>query len=82
VHSAIPPFDRLSTDAPGNLTIKQGNIVMANSMDLMTINEVEPIYVTLGSRSSLPAVKRYMAQGKLPCARGRRTKPRAKKSEP
>ena len=30
----------------GNLTVKQGNVVTANSMDLMTINQVEPIYVT------------------------------------
>jgi multidrug efflux system membrane fusion protein len=50
----------------GNLTVKQGNVVMANSMDLMTINEVEPIYVTFAvPESQLPAIKRYMALGKL-----------------
>jgi multidrug efflux system membrane fusion protein len=50
----------------GNLTVKQGNVVMANSMDLMTINEVEPIYVTFSvPEAQLPAIKRYMAQGKL-----------------
>jgi membrane fusion protein, multidrug efflux system len=50
----------------GNLTVKQGNVVMANSMDLMTINEVEPIYVTFSvPESQLPAIKRYMALGKL-----------------
>ena len=30
----------------GNLTVKQGNVVTANNMDMMTINQVEPIYVT------------------------------------
>ncbi len=30
----------------GNLNVKEGNVVNANSMDLMTINQVEPIYVT------------------------------------
>src|SRR5207302_2181502 len=51
----------------GNLTVKQGNVVMANSMDLMTINEVEPIYVTFSvPEAQLPAIKRYMAMGKLP----------------
>ena len=30
----------------GNLNVKQGNVVTANSMDMMTINQVEPIYVT------------------------------------
>jgi multidrug efflux system membrane fusion protein len=51
----------------GNLTVKQGNVVTANNMDLMTINQVEPIYVTFAvPESQLPAIKRYMAQGKLP----------------
>jgi multidrug efflux system membrane fusion protein len=51
----------------GNLMVKQGNVVTANNMDLMTINQVEPIYVTFSvPESQLPAIKRYMAQGKLP----------------
>jgi len=51
----------------GNLTVKQGNVVMANNMELMTINQVEPIYVTFAvPESQLPAIKRYMAAGKLP----------------
>jgi membrane fusion protein, multidrug efflux system len=50
----------------GNFVVKPGNIVMANSMELCTINQVEPIYVTFGvPESQLPAVKQYMAQGKL-----------------
>ena len=50
----------------GNLTVKQGNIVTANSMELMTINKVQPIYVTFSvPEAQLPAVKKYMAQGRL-----------------
>jgi len=51
----------------GNLTVKNGNVVMANSMDLMTINQVEPIYVTFAvPEAQLPAIKKYMESGKLP----------------
>ena len=51
----------------GNLTVKQGNIVTANSQELMTINQVEPIYVTFSvPEAQLTAIKRYSAQGKLP----------------
>jgi len=51
----------------GNLAVKQGNIVAANTMDLMTINEVEPIYVTFSvPEANLPEIKRFMADGKLP----------------
>jgi multidrug efflux system membrane fusion protein len=51
----------------GNLAVKQGNIVAANTMDLMTINEVEPTYVTFSvPEANLPDIKRYMANGKLP----------------
>ncbi|HXI44074.1 MAG TPA: efflux RND transporter periplasmic adaptor subunit, partial [Bryobacteraceae bacterium] len=51
----------------GNIMVKQGNIVAANTMDLTTINQVEPIYVTFSvPESKLPDIKRYMAVGKLP----------------
>ena len=30
----------------GNLAVKQGNVVNANTVDMMTINQVQPIYVT------------------------------------
>jgi multidrug efflux system membrane fusion protein len=51
----------------GNFTVKQGNVVMANSMELCTINQIEPTYVTFGvPESQLAAVKRYMELGKLP----------------
>jgi multidrug efflux system membrane fusion protein len=50
----------------GNLTVKAGNVVTANNMDLMTINQVSPIYVTFSvPEAQLPAIKRYMAQGTL-----------------
>jgi multidrug efflux system membrane fusion protein len=51
----------------GNIAVKQGNIVSANTSDLTTINQVEPIYVTFSvPESQLPPIKRYMAEGKLP----------------
>jgi multidrug efflux system membrane fusion protein len=50
----------------GNLMVKQGNVVPANSTDLIAINQVEPIYVTFSvPEANLREVKRYMGQGKL-----------------
>ncbi len=50
----------------GNLMIKQGNVVSANSTNLISITEVEPIYVTFAvPESTLADVKKYMAVGKL-----------------
>src|SRR5579864_348290 len=54
------------TGRTGNLAVKQGNVVTANTSELMTIAEVEPIYVTFSvPESQLGDIKRYMAQGKL-----------------
>jgi multidrug efflux system membrane fusion protein len=51
----------------GNLTVKQGNVVAANTVELMTINQIEPIYVTFSvPESQLTAIKKYMAGGTLP----------------
>jgi multidrug efflux system membrane fusion protein len=51
----------------GNLMVKQGNVVPANTTDLIAINQIEPIYVTFAvPESNLPDIKRYMAAGKLP----------------
>lgn len=51
----------------GSFTVKPGNVVMANSMELCTINQIEPTYVTFGvPESQLSAIKEYMARGKLP----------------
>src|SRR6185369_89887 len=50
----------------GNLTVKTGNVVTANNMDMMTINQVEPIYVTFSvPEAQLTAIKKYMAMGSL-----------------
>src|ERR1019366_7142925 len=50
----------------GNLTVKQVNVVTPNNIDMMTINQVEPIYVTFSvPEAQLPAIKKYMALGSL-----------------
>lgn len=50
----------------GNLTVKQGAVVTANTTNLDTITQIEPIYVTFAvPEANLADVKRYMAQGKL-----------------
>jgi len=55
----------------GNLTVKQGNIVAPNTMELMTITEMQPIYVTFSvPESDLDEIKKYMAQSKLPVSAG------------
>jgi membrane fusion protein, multidrug efflux system len=50
----------------GNIAVKQGNVLSPNTMELTTINQVQPIYVTFSvPESQLPDVKKYMAAGKL-----------------
>lgn len=50
----------------GNLAVKTGNLVNANSQELITINQVQPIYVTFSvPEAHLPAIKQRMAGGKL-----------------
>ena len=50
----------------GNLMIKQGNVVKATDADLVTINQLEPIYVTFTvPEARLADIKRYMTQGKV-----------------
>jgi multidrug efflux system membrane fusion protein len=50
----------------GNLMIKQGNVVKANDVDLVTINQLQPIYVTFTvPEARLADIKRYMAHGKV-----------------
>jgi multidrug efflux system membrane fusion protein len=47
--------------------MKEGNLVNANTTDLVTINQVKPIYVTFSApEANLLAIKRYMALGRLP----------------
>ena len=50
----------------GNLNVKRGNVVAANNVELFTITQVEPIYVTFSvPEAQLSDIKRYMAQHKL-----------------
>src|SRR6202521_1938045 len=50
----------------GNVTVKGGNIVTANTTVLTTITQMEPIYVTFAvPEGRLADVRRYMAQGTL-----------------
>ena len=50
----------------GAINVKAGNIVTANMSDLMSINQVQPIYVTFAvPESNLAAIKKYMDRGKL-----------------
>lgn len=50
----------------GSINIKQGNVVTGSSVDLTTINQVQPIYVTFAvPESQLRPVKRYMEVNKL-----------------
>jgi multidrug efflux system membrane fusion protein len=50
----------------GNLNVKQGNVVKANDVDLVTINQINPIYATFAvPEISLAAIKEHMALGHL-----------------
>lgn len=50
----------------GSLMVKEGNIVSALQTDLMTINQVQPIYVTFGvPEANLGAIREHMARGRL-----------------
>jgi multidrug efflux system membrane fusion protein len=50
----------------GNISVKAGNLVAANTVELTTINQVQPIYVTFSvPEAQLAAVKKYMAGGRL-----------------
>jgi multidrug efflux system membrane fusion protein len=51
----------------GNVTVKKGNIVSANTVEVLTINQVTPIYVTFSiPEAKLNDIRKYMALGKLP----------------
>ena len=50
----------------GNVSVKKGNIVAPNTVEVLTINQVEPIYVTFSvPEARLPDIRKYMAQGSL-----------------
>ena len=50
----------------GSLKLHQGNIVKANDVELVVINQIQPIYVTFTiNEKDLPAVKKYQAVERL-----------------
>ena len=50
----------------GSLIVQQGNIVKANDVNLVVINQITPIYVTFSvPEENLPEIMRYMAVAKL-----------------
>lgn len=50
----------------GSLKVNQGNILKANDVEVVVVNQIQPIYVTFAiPEKDLPAVKKYQAQGKL-----------------
>lgn len=50
----------------GSLTIKEGNLVAANTTELATINQVQPVYVTFAvPEAHLPRIKQFMAERRL-----------------
>lgn len=57
-------IDAPVTGRTGNLAVTNGNIVKANEAVLVTINQIDPIYVSFSiPEQQLPDVKRYMAAG-------------------
>jgi len=51
----------------GNVSVKVGNIVAPNTVEVVTINQVQPIYVTFSvPEARLGDIRRYMAGGPLP----------------
>jgi len=50
----------------GNLLVDEGNLVKANDVVLVIINQIRPIEVSFCvPQSDLPGIRRYMARGKL-----------------
>ena len=50
----------------GRLLVKQGNVIRANDVDLVTINQVHPIYVTFSvPEANLSLSKTHMSRGQV-----------------
>ena len=50
----------------GNLLVKRGNVVKANDIDLVSINQISPIYAAFSvPEQNLAEIKKYMAGGPL-----------------
>jgi multidrug efflux system membrane fusion protein len=53
----------------GHLLVKQGNVIKVTDEELVTINQVQPIFVTFAiPEDSLPAIQSHMAHGKVAVA--------------
>ena len=53
----------------GRLLVKQGNVVKANDMDLVTINQLQPIYVSFAvPEASLSPIRAQLKNGRVPVA--------------
>lgn len=51
----------------GAISVKEGNLVSSNTVELTSINQVQPIYVTFAvPESNLAEIKRFAAEGHLP----------------
>src|SRR5215813_11288244 len=72
VDNAKVQLDYCTIESPidgrtGNITVKTGNLVTANSTELMTIAQVEPIFVTFSVPAiQLNAVKQGFGKDKIP----------------
>ena len=54
------------TGRTGNLFVKPGNIIKANDVPIVTINQITPIYVTFSlPEQNLPEIKKYKVLGNL-----------------
>jgi multidrug efflux system membrane fusion protein len=50
----------------GNLLVKRGNVIKANDIDLVTINQINPIYIGFSvPEQNLPEIKKYMTGSPL-----------------
>jgi len=50
----------------GHLMVKQGNVIKANDVDLVTINQLHPIYGTFTvTETNFPLIKTHMAAGDI-----------------
>lgn len=50
----------------GGLLADQGNLIKANDVPMVVINQIQPVYVTLSvPEHDLPEIKKYMAAGEL-----------------
>jgi multidrug efflux system membrane fusion protein len=50
----------------GAITVQKGNVVKANDVALVTINQIEPVYVAFSvPEQDLAAIRKYLATGEL-----------------